>query len=271
MIIRYTGFSPSSLDNNLPVIGYVNYVTASNIETNTANPDFPVTNIANAATHLIWKSGVNTGDERLIFHINGATIDYVGVVGHNWAGRTVTISVTSDTGSPYDTPGFTTVVQATVIADNRPLIFQFIPQAVQTLLINITSDTDTFRQAAVVYVGLLLTLERSVKVDVDVSPVQLNRVNDIVNGMSESGNFLGRVLSSQKNEMKLDFSFFTNSWYRANFDPFALAARDKPFFIAWAPNNYPTDVGYCWLTKDVVPRLNIHNRLSATLEMRGIA
>jgi hypothetical protein len=56
----------SPVDDNppgVPLIGYHNVVTASNITSTTAQTGFPITNVANPATHLIWQGGVVTGDD----------------------------------------------------------------------------------------------------------------------------------------------------------------------------------------------------------------
>lgn len=68
--------------------------------------------------------------------------------------------------------------------------------------------------------------------------------------MSESGNFLGRIVVGQSLETALSLQNITPSWYRSNMEPFVTAAREAPFFFAWRPGSYPRELGYAWLAKD---------------------
>lgn len=273
MIIRSNTLSLASTVIGLPVIGYDNIVTAANISSTTEDASFPASNLANPATFLKWKSAVTTGDE-YIYILPGAshTMSYVGVAGHNWTSHTVSIEATTDPNSPFDSPGWTEIVQATVITDDLPLIFQFTEASYSALRIRIQQGADDVREAAVVYVGALLTLERSVKVDTDHIPINLGRSVDVLNGFSESGNFLGRIVRNQINESVVEIDHFSNSWYRSYFDPFVEAAAEIPFFISWAPNDYTADTGFCWLMSSPQPMMNtVVRTFSVKLEMRGIA
>ena len=57
-----SGF-PADDPPGCPLIGWHNLVTISNVSSTTADTDFPITNVANPATHLKWVGGTNTGDE----------------------------------------------------------------------------------------------------------------------------------------------------------------------------------------------------------------
>lgn len=280
MIIRETT-SPIFLDASviaLPVIGYDNLVDINNITATTEDADFPLTNLANPATHLKWKEEVispaSSSDIYLTITIPQTSpetlIDYIAIAGHNFGtiGSTVSIETTTDASSPVT--GYVQVSSYTP-TDDTPIIFQFDPQTPTFARIKITAGTD-FREAAVIYAGTLLTLERGVKVDVDHVPINLGRNADVLNGMSESGNFLGRIMRNQINESRAEISFFSNTWYRTYFDPFIVATLEIPFFFAWAPNDYPTDTGFCWLTESPIPEMHtVLRTFSVTLNMRAIA
>lgn len=283
MIIRQQT-SPAFLSATaevMPVIAYDNIVTIGAVEATSEDADFPAVNLANPATHLKWKEAVTSPeiDEYITITVppdtstspvsNGA-IDYVAIAKHNFgtAGCVVSVEITVDTSSPV--AGFVELLSTTP-TDDAPIIFQFEPTQASYVRLRIQPGTLT-RELAVIYAGTLLTLERSIKIDVSHIPINLGRKNEILNGMSESGNFVGRIIRNQRQESKAEFSHFTNAWYRAYFDPFVIEARGIPFFFAWAPATYPTDVGYCWLTKDATPELNpITDRFAVTLEMRALA
>lgn len=273
-VIRASGFSPSTIDNNLPIIGYQNLVTTAGITATTSDTSFPIANVANPATHLKWKSGVNTGNEAIEISFGGAsvTLDYVAIAKHNFGtiGLQLTLEGTTDTTAPYT--GYSTILSATTLTNDLPLIIQFTPATYGAIKITLSSASDTFREAAVIYTGSLLTFERSVRVDTEHTPINLGRNVDVINGMSESGQFIGRIIRKEFFNTKAEFSYFTNAWYRASFDPFVVAAKETPFFWAWAPNTYPTDTGYGWLTSIIKPEFNLAvSRPSASIEMRAVA
>jgi hypothetical protein len=258
-----------------PVIGYQNLVTASNITTTTAAAGFPASNLANPATHLMWRSTIVPGnspptDEGIFIALNSSElVDYVGIAKHNLVGSTISLW-RSTNNSPND---YTQLVAASVVADNSPIIFRFTAQAVGTLWVKITpADTIT---AGVVYVGRLLDLGRGVKADQEHTPLPYGRRSNVVDGLSESGNFLGRVVLSSMRQTKAVFFGFTRTFYASDLDAFLEAAQEIPFFWAWAPGEYPTETGFAWLINaDAEPSIRVDTDVRAvglTLEMRGIA
>lgn len=262
--------SPPIADDpeGVPLIGYHNVVTSTSITSTTAADGFPVTNLANHATHLKWVGGVNTGDEYITVTTNYTDpIDYVGVAKHNFGTIAVPVSVETTDSPPV------VLVSARVLADDSPVIFRFTPRVVTELRIKIeVTDTSAPPEAAVVYVGKLLVMERSIKIDTDHVPIPYGRVTDVVNGMSETGNFLGRIVLGEYRQSRAEFTWFTSDFYRDEVDPFVDAARAHPFFWAWSPSEYPLETGYSWLTKDAQPEVNpVTRRIALTLDMRGIA
>ena len=254
----------------VPLIGYDNIVTAGGLTSTTAAVGFPITNLANPATHLYWKGSVNTGDEVITINTGSALpIDYIGIAGHNFGTNRIPITIT-DTSSPV-----VTLVSSTLLPDDTPTIFRF-PQSVYSQL-TMTLDLsnvpdDGVPQLAVVYCGKLLVLERGIKIDVAHVPITFGRRTSVVNGMSESGNFLGRIVLSEHRELVAEFFGFTPTFYRSFIDAFLNAAQEAPFFWAWAPSEYPLETGFAWLLNDAEPQVSPdHRRIALTLEMAGIA
>src|SRR4029078_5904667 len=106
-------------------------------------------------------------------------------------------------------------------------------------------------EMAVVYAGTLLVLERSITIGQKHVPITYGRRTNIVNGMSETGNFTGRIVLGEYRESKAEFEWFTPSFYRlgstANIlagaditlNNFLDAAQEFPFFWVWNPRDYP--------------------------------
>ena len=153
------------------------------------------------------------------------------------------------------------------------MIFQFPEIAAATgIRIRIQGGGVNNAEAAVLFVGSIMTMERSIRVDMNHTPINLGTASDIMNGMSESGQFIGRIVRSQWKESKLDFWYFDNSFFRSDVEDFIQNAVENPFFLAWAPQTYPTDTGYCWLTKDPIPEFHLPTeRFIVSFEMRGLA
>jgi len=124
-------------------------------------------------------------------------------------------------------------------------------------------------EAAVLYAGRLLILQR--RVYVGHTPINYGRKTSVTNGMSESGNFLGRIVVGQSLETVLSLTNLTPSWYRSNMEPFVTAAREAPFFFAWRPGSYPREVGYAWLNNDPQPvNQRPNGMMGVELKMSGV-
>jgi hypothetical protein len=164
-----------------------------------------------------------------------------------------------------------------VMADDQPIIFRFqqVTAAQVRIKIAVTdaSAASAFPEAAVVYVGRLLVLERSITMKGH-TPITYGRQTNVVSGMSESGNFLGRIVLGESRTSKAEFEWFTSAFYRQNegVDDFLAAAQETPFFWAWSPDEYPLETGYVWLTNDAMPEVDpATRRVGLTLEMKGVA
>src|SRR4030095_6983760 len=272
-VIRSNSLTLTTTERNLPIIGWQNFVSANNIIASSEDEDCPASNLGNPATHLKWKSAITTGDVYLyVTGLSASTVNYVGIAGHTPGSSSayVTIYGTTDPDSPFDSPGLTELVQRTQLTDDSPYMFQFTTATWNTIAVKIEGEV-AVDQIAVLYVGQLMPMERSIKVDTDFEPINLSRKTEVLNEFSESGNFLGRILRNEAFETKAEFTNFNNSWYRDTFMDFVESATTTPFFFAWAPYSYSDDVGFCWLTKDIDSRMFPNTeRFSTMIEMRGL-
>jgi hypothetical protein len=163
-----------------------------------------------------------------------------------------------------------TLGKTIAIEDSLPIIFRFADSS-NPLSLQLTQGTEA-AQIAVIYAGTMLVLERSVKVDVQHADITHARQSEVLGGMSESGNFLGRVLIREWRESQAEFAWFTPDWYRTNFEPFAASAMTEPFFWAWNPTEYPDDTAFAWLIEEIRPETDpATRRMAATISMRAIA
>lgn len=256
---------PVTLDH--PVIGYHNVVTSSSIEADTEDANHPATDLANPATHLYWMANDLTEQYITVTTNYVDEIDYVGIAGHNFSSAEVPVSIGYfDASSP---PVWFELVEEQMLSSDDPIIFRFTAQSLATIKIRLGVASQAAR-AAVVYVGKLLTLER--KIYVGHTPMPHGRKNDILSGVSETGNFLGRNVLGSWRESTIPLSLISPGWYREFMDTFLEAADEIPFFFAWRPETYPAEVGYGWLTEDPMPTpQGPSNRIAFDLKVRGIA
>lgn len=258
MIIRASGISG---DN--PVIGYHNVVTSAGVSSTTAADGYPITNVANPSTNPFWRGGVNTGNEVITITTNfDSEIDYIGIAAHNLGTIKAIFSVLS---------GSSPILASGVFFDDDPIIIQFQPTIISQLVLTLSHTGVDAPQIGVLYAGKLLELERSIKIDQRHMPVNLNFQSSVVGGRTEI-NPLGRIRLNTKTVSMAEFDHFTPDWYRSDFQAFALAAEDNPFFYAWDPDEYPYEMSYVWAIDDV--RAAVHpvtQRIAAQIKMEGLA
>jgi hypothetical protein len=233
-----------------PIIGWDNQITTANIAATASDANYPVTNLANPMTHSYWK-GTSTGTQYLT-HTTGSANPYsfAGIAGHNFGTGGWTVSVEEDVGS-----GYTEIVSGVIPGDDSPLLFRWTSGSFSGLRLKLTGGT-VIPRAAVLFMGDLLVVER--KVLAPHTPINFGRKIKAVAGVSESGNFLGSIVTGEGRTADIAFQNLTDTWYRQYMDDFVdYAAYRNPFFFGWLPQTFPNDIGYGWCAND--PRPSIQN------------
>lgn len=255
---------PGGLTLDHPVIGWHNVVTSSTIVADTAEANYPASNLANPATHLEWRAEDDSEQYLTITTNEVDPIDYVAVARHNFGSEQIPVSIEG-----FISGVWTEIVEEVLLSDDSPVLFRFEAQSLSTVRIRMQAG-DNAARAAVVYCGTLLVLER--KIYVGHTPLPHGRKSNIANGRSETGNFLGRIIMGSWRESTVPLSLISPDWYRANMDPFLEdPARDLPFFFAWRPQTYPREIGYAFLTDDPVPApVGPSNLIAFDLKVSGV-
>jgi hypothetical protein len=244
-------------------IGWQSIVSAATVGASEQAGDHPVLNLKNPATYLFWR-GTTSAAHTITVTPAGAppTIDYLGIARHNLALKQYTLQ------SSPDNSVWTTIVSATP-ADNRPIIHVFPPVTAPFFRLQIASGSPV-SQIAVLYLGRILTLER--RLMVGHTPLPFGRSRDVSSGVSESGQYLGRVKRAETLETKVTMQNLTAEHYRDDIDPFFDAAATTPFFWAWRPDRRPGDVGFAWM-KGEPSMVNQRNNgmVEIDFQMQGLA
>ena len=238
-------------------IGYDNVVTISNVSATSEAAGFPATNLANPATYPPWQSNSTASTQYVTVTANGAPVDYIGIAGHNLhlADVYVAVQYQAESGGAWVDTGSYFFVR-----DASPILLrldQVEAHAVRLKIFSLSAAMQYAPKIAVMYAGAITQLPHNVYGGV--SPVNLSRNVETVEGMSQNGQYLGSVTTRTTYSGSVALRNLSPSWYRSVFDPFVVAASGHsgekvPFFYAWRHNDYPEEVAYCWLQRTPVPQ-----------------
>ncbi|WP_291854893.1 hypothetical protein [Bradyrhizobium sp.] len=256
---------PAPFSANNPVVGWQNIVTVARLAASSADPAFPVANLANPSTYMGWRATSNAAQTVTITIPTADPVDYLAVAGHNFGSAGIAVGVE---GRASLLNPFTALVPGAIQADDSPYLGRFVPQSLAEVRLTLAAGSVP-PQAAVLYVGKLLVLQRRIYVGHRV--LRFNRRANVVVGESEEGQFLGRIVLGEMSESALDMSNIAPAFYRSEMEPWLKSAVRNPFFFAWRPFDYPNEVGYCWSAGDAqMSNQRVNGFVQASLNLRGI-
>ena len=251
-------------DTRNPRIGWKNIVTAGNVSADEESDAEPVVNIANPATYLRWRGETTAEQAVQVTLVAAQDVNYFAIARHNLgtSGATLAFQYSSDGSS------WTDAISPLVLSTDNVVIYEFDTVFARLFRLLITPGSEP-PSIAVLHIGETLVLQR--RIYVGHTPLPYGRKTTVSNGRSESGEFLGRTLRRQFLESSVDLQNLTPAWYRQHMDPFVEAARTRPFFWAWRPAQYPSEVGYAWLTDDVkVSNQRPNGFMQLSFSMQGV-
>jgi hypothetical protein len=196
-------------------------------------------------------------------------LDYVGIAGHTCGTHGATVLVETSTGSFVGSPAvqvWTTLASSVAPSDDSPLVFLDAPRTARYVRITLTGGVPP--KLAVVYAGVSLAMTRGP--EMGFAPATLSRTTELHNAMSSGGQFLGQGIKQMGVSGSVSFQRLQQDWYRENFDPFVLSARQYPYFFAWNPEQYELEVVYAWTGEDIKPVYVEWDFFGVTWAMQGI-
>lgn len=160
---------------------------------------------------------------------------------------------------------------APITADDKPILKTFANDDYYGIRIKITPGGATKPQMAVVYVGEIMQMQRNTYIGH--TPIPYARNVSAVSRLSESGQFLGRIVKATTYKSRVKVDHMTKDWYRSTFDAFVQASKETPFFYAWRLTDYATEIGYCWVTGGVpVPdNTGPNGMMGVSFDISGLA
>lgn len=242
-------------------IGYQSICTEANVVASSEAAGFPASDATNVFTNEYWKPttlpATWTCDAG-----TGVDTDYIGIAAHTLgsSGCSLTIEYSTDNST-------WTQLNAFLPADNRPIMLIY--GTITARWWRFTLNGTTAPRIGVIYIGQALQMQRAIYGGH--APLTLNRQTTIYNQVSEAGQFMARSITRQGNSTSFTWKHLTADWYREYFDPFVLAARTRPFFIAWRPSKFPEEVGYVWTSEDIRPsNMGIKDFMEVSMTVSGV-
>lgn len=252
-----------SIDARLPVMLWHSVLTRTSVSADQEAIGYPASNLVNPSTYERWV-GTDTSDQYVTFDINGVEVDAIGLARHNLGSGGMILSVEAHDGDEdwYE------LIAEFMPADDNTLLLRFESVYPSQIRLRIQPD-DVVPTIAVAYVGKLTAFQRGITGPH--TPLTLGRNTEVINGISESGNALGRIITRQSNETDVQIDHIEEDWFYANFEPFLGAGVGTYFFFAWYPEDRPMDIGYCWLRGDVKPSQSPGTlRFSVSMPIGGV-
>lgn len=246
-------------------IGYQTYTQDAVPDDVTASGDsteYPKDAPLRPETWEFWRPPALPATWVLEFNATRA-IDYVGIV-HNLASCAASVLVETQLGAG----AWVTFATDTAPGDNTPLLFLGESTSCSRIRLTITGGS-IMPSISVVYVGEALAMERAVSGPY--RPINMARETVLQASMSRGGHYLGQDYRRNSVAGQISFSKLSAAWIRSDFEPFAKAARKRPYFLAWNPGEFPLEVGYVWTEDDIVPEYeNIVDNMRVSWQARGI-
>lgn len=232
-----------------PRICYNNLAKDASVTVSTETTGFVGTNTQNALTYNFWKP---TALPATIEYDIGTqtTVDFCGIAAHNLGTSGCTVTLQYDDGM---SPASWVTIDSQAPSDNSIILFLFdsIASNKFRLLVEAVDSNSTVPALGVVYLGQQLAMP--LEMYGGHTPITLSKTTVVRPQTSEGGQWLGISKIRQGAATTIDFSNLTASWLRSNFKPFMDDAIDNPFFWAWRPTSFTSEVAYCKTNGDIAP------------------
>ena len=252
-------FVDIEIDPNTPRLCWRNRVTTDNVSATSAEGrNHPATNLANPSTAFTWKA-TSDADQTITVNTGGAQVDYLGFARHN---------LSTDAEIRVQFNGITNLDWKQVPDDQSILALLNAGEPAEVTL-DIRNNPDP-PKIAVLYVGLSMPIQRNIYVGH--TPITYGTRLEKIGGISESGQYLGELITRETRRSQISFQNLTPDWYRENMADYLKQRPRPPFFWAWRPQKYPDEVGFVWVRGNPEPsNQRANGMMSVDLDIEGIA
>jgi hypothetical protein len=234
-------------------VGIDNALTRAQINASGYETGFDPENAVDGTTYDYWRPSAPIATFEGIFD-EVTEIDYLGIAAHNlnkWA-ASIVLQHWQDgqyvnTAPAYAFPSFS----SSELGDKTFMLFF---NRVFTTRVRLVIFAQDIFSIGVLYIGKAFAFERPFYQGH--RPLNLNRQTTILQNVSERGLDIGRHIRKKGAKTSVTVNNQTPGFMRNRFLPFLKDKKTKGFFFAWRPDQYPTDVAFCWSQEDVRPTNN---------------
>lgn len=283
----YPAESPSGFEQPLSHthIGHDNILESGNFFGSTEQAGFEASALENPFTYEFWKPTAFPATITAQLS-ESKLVNYVGIAGHNLSGCLVEVQYSLDGGSNWENASEFSVLE------DKPLMVVFSEIFARDWRVRLTgystfptasldfaqqvfkaasvsaSDTGGAR-ISVLYLGQVLAMDRPIYAGI--TPPNLSRRTQYRTQISEGGQWLGRSIVRNGVNVNISIQHLPAAWYRNKFDPFAIAARTKPFFVLWRPYGYADEAAFAFTSSDISPQnMGVRDYLSVSFSATGL-
>lgn len=251
-----------------PLVLWNTLVIRTNIAADSADPSYPVSNLANPNTNLRWQSGSTAGQQITISDLDGQ-IDSIAIARHNFGSGAVEVTeiegITAEPGAVWQS-----LFGPQQLPDDTPALFRFAKGYYVGIRLTLT-PTSLVPQCAVLFCGEIMAIRPGIVPGF--TPLGAALSIDVYNGRSERGEHLGSIVSGAELATSLSFKDIDADVFEDEVMPFLAAANlGSPFFFAWSADTSPADVSFAWLASTCLPVINrTTGEIDMTLDLKGLS
>lgn len=243
-------------------IGYQTICNSSNVVASSEAAGFPAEDATTVFTNEYWRPATLPATWTCDAG-TGVDTDYIGIAAHTLGSSQCSLTI------EYSTDNSTwTQLNSFLPSDNKAIMLLY--GTITARWWRFTLNGTVAPRMGIIYIGQALQMQRPIYGGH--APITLTRSTTIYNQISEAGQFMARSITRQGNGTTFAWKNLKAAWYREYFDPFVLAARRTPFFIAWRPDRFPEEVGFCWTSGDIAPsNMGIKDFMEVSMSVAGIS
>lgn len=236
--------------------------SATTVVASNEDSSFPIENSYDGFTGDFYKTG-SSGTTNIDYTFaSSTTADYFAYYGTDASAQNGTIKLQYHNGSTY-----VDAISAHTVSTDVPYVETFSSQSSTQWRVVITGDATT--SWADISLGAKLNPDPGVWVGF--TPTRFALADELINSITDNGQFAGRSVLRSGVKFSLDIEYQTI----ANMDSYYLAMLTEmqkyPFYVSWASTTYSTDVVYAWLiSMPPAPVLTHRGHMSYNLDCNGV-
>lgn len=240
-------------------IGYESIATIGNVTGTAGLSGYPLSNLSNPATYEQYRPDSLTATINIDAG-ESVTCDYVGIQQRN----VTLVKIYHST----DGVSYTLLQEYNTGNKNGADMALFEETSARYWRVEVTGDNISI---SAFKIGKALAMSRPIYGGH--SPITLNQTVATRPNMSETGQYLGSSVKRKGFTSSYDWQNLKARWYRDNFDPFVNSyPQANPFFMAWRPLTFPSEVAYCLATGNISPsNMGVKDFMSVSMNVEGFA